>query len=341
MQPSHLPTSARQALRRRLMGVAGATAVAAALSLSPVSSAMAQAGAWPTKPVRIVVTFPPGGTSDIVARLLSQYLTEKLGQQFLVDNRPGAAGTLAGSLVSKEAPDGYTLILANNAPFTIAPTQFKKIPYDPIKDFTHVTYIGASAPGLMVQPSLGVKDLKGFIALAQSGTKLTYGSSGVGSISHILGEGVKKKTGISMVHVPYKGSAPAIQDFKAGVLKSYYDLLAQNMPMVKAGEAVALAVAAPQRISQAPDVPTFREQGIDLVLENWLGVSGPAGMSPELTKTIHDAFGEAMKLQAVKDKLNTWGIEPRAMSSAKYTQFVGDQIAVWRPLIIEAGATEK
>jgi tripartite-type tricarboxylate transporter receptor subunit TctC len=341
MQTSILPASVHQPVRRRLLGVAGATAVAAALTLSPVGNAMAQAGAWPTKPVRIVVTFPPGGTSDIVARLLSQYLTEKLGQQFLVDNRPGAGGTLAGSLVSKEAPDGYTLILANNAPFTIAPTQFKKIPYDPIKDFTHVTYIGASAPGLMVQPSLGVKDLKGFIALAQSGTKLTYGSSGVGSISHILGEGVKKKTGISMVHVPYKGSAPAIQDFKAGVLKSYYDLLAQNMPMIKAGEAVALAVAAPQRISQAPDVPTFREQGVDLVLENWLGVSGPAGMSPELTKTIHDAFGEAMKLQAVKDKLNTWGIEPRTMSSAEYTHFVGDQIAVWRPLIIEAGATEK
>lgn len=334
--------SARSALRpfsRRLLCLAAAAV--AALAVLPTSSAWAQAADWPSKPVRIVVTFPPGGTSDIVARLLGQHLTEKLGQQFLVDNRPGAGGTVAGALVAKEAPDGYTLILANNAPFTIAPTQFKKIPYDPIKDFTHVAYLGASAPGLMVQPSLGVKDLKGFIELTKKDPKISYGSSGVGSISHILGEGVKKKAGISMVHVPYKGSAPAIQDFKAGVLKTYYDLLAQNVPMIKAGEAVALAVAAPQRISQAPDVPTFREQGIDIVLENWLGVSGPAGMNPELTKKIHDAFGDAMKLAAVKERLSTWGVETRVMTTPEYTKFVTEQIDVWRPLIIDAGAQEK
>jgi len=321
-------------LRRRLLaGIGFALATAA-------PAAWAQA-AWPSKPVRIVVSFPPGGTSDIVARLIGQHLTDKFGQQFLVDNRPGAGGTVAAELVKKEAPDGYTLILANNAPFTIAPTQFQKIPYDPIKDFTHIVYIGASAPGLMVQPSLGVKDLKGFIELAKKDPKMSYGSSGVGSISHILGEAVKKKAGITMVHVPYKGSAPAIQDFKAGVLKTYYDLLAQNVPMIKAGEAVAIAVAAPQRISQAPDVPTFREQGLDIVLENWLGLSGPAGMSPELTKRIHGAVTEVLALPAVKERLNTWGVETRAMSSADYTQFVAQQIEVWRPLIIDAGAQQK
>lgn len=318
-----------------------AAALSAPLAFGLPAVAQAEGSDWPTKPVRIVVTFPPGGTSDIVARLLGQYLTEKFGQQFLVDNRPGAAGTVAAELVRKEAPDGYTLILANNAPFTISPTQFKKIPYDPIKDFTHIAYIGASAPGLMVQPSLGVKDMAGLIALSKSGEKLTYGSSGVGSISHILGEAVKKKTGLQMTHVPYKGSAPAIQDFKAGVLKAYYDLLAQNVPMIKAGEAVAIGVAAPQRISQAPDVPTFREQGIDIVLENWLGVSGPAGMSPELTQKIHDAVAEALTLPAVKEKLFSWGVETRTMTTPEYTAFVTDQIDVWRPLIIEAGAAEK
>ena len=188
-----------------------------------------------------------------------------------------------------------------------------------------------------MQPSLGVKDMKGFIELAKKDTKISYGSSGVGSISNILGEAVKKKAGISMIHVPYKGSAPAIQDFKAGVLKTYYDLLAQNMPMVKAGEAVAIAVAAPKRIAQAPDVPTFREQGLDIVLENWLGLSGPAGMPPELVKKIHDAVTEALALPAVKEKLGTWGIETRTMSSAEYTKFVADQITVWRPLMIDAG----
>ena len=318
-----------------------ALATLAVLAFAPAQQAVAQAATWPSKPVRIVVSFPPGGTSDIVARLVGQHLSEKLGQQFLVDNRPGAGGTLAADIVKKEAPDGYTLILANNAPFTIAPTQFRKIPYDPLKDFTHVAYIGASAPGLLVQPALGVKDLKGFIELTKKETKLSYGSSGVGSISHILGEGVKKKAGITMVHVPYKGSAPAIQDFKAGVLKTYYDLLAQNMPMVKAGEAVAIAVAAPKRISQAPEVPTFREQGLDIVLENWLGVSGPAGMPADLVKKIHDAVAEAVALPAVRDKLSGWGVDTIAMTSADYTKFVGEQIEVWKPLIIEAGAQEK
>ena len=144
-----------------------------------------------------------------------------------------------------------------------------------------------------------------------------------------------------MVHVPYKGSAPAIQDFKAGVLKTYYDLLAQNVPMIKAGEAVAIGVASAQRISQAPDVPTFREQGLDIVLENWLGVSGPAGMPADLTRKIHDSVAEAVALPAVQEKLLSWGVESKTMSTAEYTQFVAQQIDVWRPLIIEAGAQEK
>ncbi|MEP9352660.1 tripartite tricarboxylate transporter substrate binding protein [Xanthobacter sp. KR7-65] len=336
--PLPMPPAARSGLSRRTLLAGGMAAALGAALLAP-GAAVAQSD-WPAKPVRIVVSFPPGGTSDIVARLVGQHLTEKFGQQFLVDNRPGAGGTVAADLVRKEAPDGYTLILANNAPFTIAPTQFKKIPYDPVKDFTHIAYIGASAPGLMVQPSLGVKDMAGLVALSKT-EKLTYGSSGVGSISHILGEAIKKKTGLQMTHVPYKGSAPAIQDFKAGVLKAYYDLLAQNVPMLKAGEAVALGVAAPQRISQAPDVPTFREQGIDIVLENWLGVSGPAGMAPDLTKKIQDAVADALALPAVKEKLFAWGVETRPMTTAEYGAFVADQIEVWRPLIIEAGAQEK
>lgn len=316
-------------------------AAAAALVLLPPGLSHAQTADWPTKPVRIVVTFPPGGTSDIVARLIGAQMTEKFGQQFLVDNRPGAAGTVAAELVRKEAPDGYTLLLANNAPFTISPTQFKKIPYDPVKDFTHIAYIGASAPGLMVQPSLGVKDFKSFVAMAQADPKITYGSSGVGSITHILGEAVKKKAGIQMVHVPYKGSAPAIQDFKAAVLKTYYDLLAQNVPMIKAGEAVAIAVAAPERISQAPDVPTFREQGVDIVLENWLGVSGPAGMPPALVAKIRAAVMDAVAQPSSKEKLAGWGVETKTMTSDEYGKFVADQIEVWRPLIIEAGIQEK
>jgi tripartite-type tricarboxylate transporter receptor subunit TctC len=318
------------------------TLAAGALAICAMPSAVIAQAAWPTKPVRIVVTFPPGGTSDIVARLLGQYMSEKLGQQFVIDNRPGAGGTLAADLVRKEAADGHTLILANNAPFTISPTQFKTVPYDTVKDFTHVSYIGASPPALFVQPSSGIKTMADFIAKAKAEPgKINYGSSGVGSIHHVLGEALKRRAGINVVHIPYRGTAPAIQDFKAGVLQTYYDLLAQNVPMLKAGEAVAIGVAAPARISQAPDVPTFREQGIDIVLENWLGISGPAGMPAPVVAAINKAVQDAMALSAVQERLQTWGIERKTMTSAEYSAFVADQIQVWRPLIIEAGAQEK
>ncbi len=193
-----------------------------------------------------------------------------------------------------------------------------------------------------MQPKSGIKSLADFIARAKAEPgKINYGSSGVGSIHHVLGEAVKKRAGINVVHVPYRGTAPAIQDFKAGVLQTYYDLLAQNVPMIKAGEAVAIAVAAPARISQAPEVPTFREQGIDLVLENWLGVSGPAGMPPEVVAAIHKAVQEAMALPAVQERLQSWGIERKTMTTTDFSAFVADQLQLWRPLIIEAGAQEK
>lgn len=319
-----------------------AIAVAGALASLAVPTMAAAQDVWPTKPVRIVVTFPPGGTSDIVARLLGQYMSEKLGQQFIIDNRPGAGGTLAADIVKKEAADGHTLILANNAPFTISPTQFKTVPYDTVKDFSHVAYIGASPPALFVQPSSGIKTLADFVAKAKAEPgKISYGSSGVGSIHHVLGEALKRRTGTNVIHVPYRGTAPAIQDFKAGVLQTYYDLLAQNVPMLKAGEAVAIGVAAPSRILQAPEVPTFREQGLDLVLENWLGISGPAGIPAPVVAAIDKAVQDAMALPAVQERLQGWGIERKTMTSAEYAAFVADQIQVWRPLIIEAGAQEK
>ena len=170
--------------RRTLLG-----AGIAALALLPSMPAMAEPGAWSGEPVRIVVTFPPGGTSDLVARLLAQYLDTEFGQKAVVDNRPGAAGTVAADYVAQQAPDGITLILSNNAPFTIAPTRFQSLPYEPLDGFTHVAYIGASAPGLFVQPSAGIGTLDEYVARVKE-TPMTYGSSGVGSISHILGEAV-------------------------------------------------------------------------------------------------------------------------------------------------------
>ena len=302
-------------------------------------AAFAEPGAWSDEPVRIVVTFPPGGTSDLVARLLAQHLDTDFGQKAVVDNRPGAAGTVAADYVAQQAPDGTTLILSNNAPFTISPTRFASLPYDPIEGFTHIAYIGASAPGLFVQPSSGITTLEEYVAFVKE-TPMTYGSSGVGSISHILGEAVDAALSVESIHVPYQGSSPAIQDFRAGALDSFYDMVVQNSAMIEDGEAVALAIASPERNPQVPDVPTFREQGYDVVIENWVGLSAPAGIDPEMRAKIHETVLAVFANPEVQTKLTDLGITHVAMSSEDYEALVADLIGVWAPLIEAAGIKE-
>lgn len=317
--------------------ILGAGLAALALTLAP--GATAAPGAWSSEPVRIVVTFPPGGTSDLVARLLAQHLDTDFGQKAVVDNRPGAAGTVAADYVAQQAPDGTTLILSNNAPFTIAPTRFNSIPYEPLDGFVHIAYIGASAPGLFVQPTSGITTLEEYISHVKD-TPMTYGSSGVGSISHILGVAVDKALGVESIHVPYQGSSPAIQDFRAGVLDSFYDMVVQNSDMIEDKEAVAIAIASPDRNPEIPNVPTFREQGYDIVIENWVGLSGPAGIDPAMVETIHDTVLAVFASPDVQARLKELGITHTAMSTEDYTDFVANSIEVWAPLIEGAGIKE-
>ncbi|MEO9650451.1 MAG: tripartite tricarboxylate transporter substrate binding protein [Roseobacter sp.] len=316
--------------------LASSLAIAAALA---TTNAYAEPGAWSDEPVRIVVTFPPGGTSDLVARLLAQHLDTDYGQKAVVDNRPGAAGTVAADYVAQQDPDGTTLILANNAPYTIAPTRFKSIPYDPIEGASHIAYIGASAPGLFVQPSSSITSLDEYIAVVKE-TPMTYGSSGVGSISHILGQAVDAALEVKSIHVPYKGSAPAIQDFRAGVLDSFYDMVVQNSDMIEDKEAIPLAIASPERNPQLPDVPTFVEQGYDIVIENWVGLSAPAGLDADMTAKINETVLAVFANPEVQARLTELGITHTAMSAQDYTDFVTKQIDVWAPLIISAGIAE-
>ncbi|WP_425090858.1 Bug family tripartite tricarboxylate transporter substrate binding protein [Tropicimonas sp. S265A] len=302
---------------------------AALLLAAPVH---AGAGKWTDEPVRIVVTFPPGGTSDLIARVLAQYFESEYGQKAVVDNRPGAGGTVAADYVAQQAPDGTTLILGNNAPFTIAPTQFDDLPYDPMGDFTHIAYLGASTPALFVQPASGITSLEAYIDKAK-GDGITYGSSGVGSITHILGKAVDIELGIEQIHVPYQGSAPAIQDFRAGVLEAYYDMVALNRDLITEGETQPIALAAPERSDVFPEIPTFRELGHDIVIENWTGLSGPAGMDPAMVATINDTVAEIMQLEAVVAQLAQFGIAHTPMESDAFTTFVGGTISTWEPLI--------
>ncbi|MEK9725498.1 MAG: tripartite tricarboxylate transporter substrate binding protein, partial [Rhodospirillaceae bacterium] len=262
----------------------------ASLVLAAAFGPSAGMAAWPEKPVRILVSFPPGGASDLAARLFSTHLSDKFGEQFVVENKPGAGGTVAAVALKREKGDGHTFMLSNLAPFSIAPSLFKTLPYDALKDFTHVSYLGTVYLGLFVSPQLGVKTLKEFVAKAKAEPgKIDFGSSGVGSWSNVIGFNFKNMAGIDIVSIPYKGSRPMRQDFRASVIPVMFDALPQNVPALQDGTAVALAISAPGRIKTNPDLMTFKEQGFDIVAENWLGLTAPAGLDAAVAEKIDAA----------------------------------------------------
>lgn len=316
--------------RRTLLAVATASIAAF------VTPTLAQAD-WPERPVRILVSFPPGGSSDLVARLLSEKLSASLGQQFVVENKPGAAGTIAATALKNAASDGYTFMLSNLTPYNVAPVRFPDTPYDPIADFDHITYIGTVNLALFVAPSLEITSLASMIDAAKAEPeKYEYGSSGVGSWGHVIAEHFQKETGTELFHVPYKGSGPMRLDFRSGVVPAIFDAVPQNLPSVEEGTAIALAVSATERLDTLPDVPTFRELGYDVVAENWLGVSAPAGVPDDVRQKLDAALTEAMSAPDVLAQFETWGLVRSPKTSAEFSDYVADQLAQWTPLIQSA-----
>lgn len=308
-------------------------AVAGAFALVVSVASPALAADWPTKPVRILVSFPAGGSSDMVARLLAQQLSEALGQQFVVENKPGAAGTIAAGALKVAPADGYTLMLSNLTPFSIAPTLMPEAGYDSVTDFTHVSYLGATHLALFVQKEMGVSDLGAFIAKAKADPgMIDYGSSGVGSWGHLVAETFKSDAGVELEHIPYQGSGPMVLDFRADVIGSMFDAVTQNLPLIKEGIAVPLAVSSPERLDVLPDVPTFRELGYDIVAENWLGLSAPAGLDPAIVKTLDDAVAVALTKSEVTAQFATWGIETAPLSQG-FPAFVAAQYESWKPMV--------
>lgn len=311
-----------------------ATAIAA---LATAALPVAADTAWPERPVRILVSFPPGGSSDLVARLLSEKLSAQLGQQFVVENKPGAAGTVAASALQQAAPDGYTLMLSNLTPFNVAPIRFPDTPYDPIDDFDHITYVGTVHLGLFAAPSVGTADLAAFVEKAKAEPGFyEYGSSGVGSWGHIIAEQFQAETGAELFHIPYKGSGPMRLDFMSGVVPMIFDAVPQNLPAVQDGTAIPLAVSAPARIASLPDVPTFVEAGYDIVAENWLGVSAPAGVADEIKAKLDTALTAALDMDDVKAQFDTWGLIREPKTSDEFSAYVADQLAKWTPLVTAA-----
>ncbi len=237
-----------------------AAGLALCAGLGMASQAIAQA--YPTKPVRVVVTFPPGGSSDVVARQIAPLLGEKLGQSFVVDNKPGAGATIGAAEVARAAPDGYTLMLSNTAPISLSPFMLDPMPYDPVKGFTHVAYIGAVPNVFVIHPSVPAKNLAEFVAWAkQQKGPINYGSGGIGSIGHIVGELFKAQAGIDLQHVGYRGSAPMHNDLLGGTILFAIDTLPQNVQFQKSGKLKLLAVTSAKRNAMAPEVPTVGEAG--------------------------------------------------------------------------------
>ncbi len=298
------------------------------------------AQAWPTKPVRVIVTFSPGGSSDIVARLIGAPLQAELGQPVIVDNKPGAGGTIGALEAARAAPDGYTLLLSNSAPISISPAMQDKASYDPVKAFTHVSYIGSVANVFVVHPSVNARTFAELIAwIRAEPNPVNYGSGGIGSIGHIVGETMKKQHGLRMEHVGYKGSSPMHNDLLGGNIKLAIDTLPQNVPFMRDGKLRALAVTSPSRASMAADVPTVIEVGQkNLVAENFLGVSGPAGLPKSVVDRLHGAMRKSLADVKVQQRLAELGVQGRDMTPEQFTAFVDNQVKEWLQPVKDSGA---
>jgi tripartite-type tricarboxylate transporter receptor subunit TctC len=308
-----------------------AALLAALVAIVTTSAAPAQE--WPDKPVRIIAPYAPGGSADTLGRLIAQKLGQRLKQNFVVENRPGAGGFLGSETVAKAAPDGYTLLVSGVGSHAIAPA-LSVAPYDPIASFAHVALFGGPPIVLAVHPSLGAKSLEDFIAIAKARPSgLAYGSPGQGTQGHLIGELFRQQSGAPLVHVPYKGAAPAIADLIANHVPAAFTTFATAQGQVRAGRARALALSAVRRIADAPQVPTFAESGYaELVATTWFGLSGPAGLPAGIVMRLNAAVRASLLEPEVRDRLRDEGSEPNNLDAPGYTEFIRAEIRRWAPL---------
>jgi tripartite-type tricarboxylate transporter receptor subunit TctC len=303
-----------------------------------LATAVVAHAAYPDKPIKLIVTFAPGGASDIVARTIAEPLGQKLGQPVIVDNRPGAGGSVGGLATVQAAPDGYTLMMANSTPLSIGPFVLDKQPYDPVKQFTHVFYAGSAPVLFMANPKAAINTLADLAKQAATKDGIPFGSGGPASIGHISGEFFKSLANGNMQHVAYKGGAPMTTDLLGGQIPVGIDVITAFVPLVKSGQVKGLAVTSAKRSPLLPDVPTTDEAGYPkLRIDNYFGVSGPAGLPKDVADKLYAALAEVMTMPNVLKKLEENGIVYSKLTQADYAALVASQIAEWAPIIKATG----
>jgi tripartite-type tricarboxylate transporter receptor subunit TctC len=286
--------------------------------------AFAQAQTYPTKPIRFIAPFPPGGTSDIIARVSAQKLTEALGKQVLVDNRGGASGTIGYEMAAKAAPDGYTLLLCSMGGLVTNQFLYKRLPFDPMNDFAHISQLATAGQVLVVYPGVQAKTVQELIALAKASPgKLNVGSGGLGTTQHIVAEVFQSATGTKFTHVPYKGSILAVTATLAGEITMTFADMAPAVPHIKAGRLRALVVSSEQRSTAIPDVPTMADAGIkDWFPQTWWAMAAPKGTPPAIIKRINGEIAQFMKAPDVQEKFASLGLVPLHSTPERMAELV-------------------
>ncbi|HQY28038.1 MAG TPA: tripartite tricarboxylate transporter substrate binding protein [Burkholderiaceae bacterium] len=322
--------------RRFALGAAAATG-AAMLPVMP--GAFAQQG-WPSKPIRFVVPFPAGGTTDILGRIVAAELNKAWGAQTVVENRGGAGGNIGAEAVARSAPDGYTMLVCTVGTHGINKSLYSKLPFDPVKDFTPVTLLALVPNVIVVHPSVKAGTVKELIALLKANPgKLDYASSGNGTSIHLSAELFKSMTGTYMTHIPYRGSAPAIADLLAGQVQLMFDNLPSAMPHIRAGKLRALAVTSAKRAAALPDVPTVAEAGVPgYEASSWFGLVAPAGTPKEIAEKTQQAIAKAWTTPEVREKLLGQGADPVANSPGEFAKYIDAEIAKWARVVKASGA---
>ncbi|MEO6564847.1 MAG: tripartite tricarboxylate transporter substrate binding protein [Casimicrobiaceae bacterium] len=308
--------------------------------LLAATSTVAQAQAWPAKPIKYIVPFAAGGTTDILARTIADKLSVALGQPVVVENRPGAGGGVGAAETAKSAPDGYTIMGGTISTHAINATLYSKLPYDPVKDFIPITLIARVPNMLVINNDIPARNVRELIALMKANPgKWNFASSGNGTSQHLSGELFKGLAGVEMQHIPYKGSPPALADVMGGQVSMTFDNITTAWVLAKAGKLRALAVTTAKRSPVAPDVPTLAEAGLaGYEIGSWQGVFAPAGAPPEVVKRLNTEIVKIINAPDVQAKLLDLGAEPVANSSEDFTAFVKSEVVKWGDVVKKSGA---